>query len=57
MVQDEKIANFESQRDEVKMKYEVEIQALREQLMGAGEQMGKDRDYYINENDRLKSAL
>lgn len=53
---DEKLANAESKRDEVKQKYENEITYLKEQLTLATDALSKDRDIFIQDNERLKIA-
>lgn len=56
-VLDEKLGNVEAKREEVRSKYESEIALLREQLASAGDSLGKDREMFMGENERLKSNL
>lgn len=56
-VLDEKLQNSELKKEEVRVKLENEIVVLKEQLALAGDQVGKDREIFMGENERLKATL
>lgn len=56
-VLEEKYMNSETKKDEIRLKYQQEIDQLREQLLLASDQVGKDREVFIHENERLKQGL
>ncbi len=41
----------------MRQKYQSEIDSLKEQLSQASEHVNKDREAYVQDNERLKQAL
>lgn len=56
-VLDEKLTNSELKKEEQRVKYEQELVFLKDQLNQASESLTKDREVFIQENERLKLAL
>jgi len=56
-VLDEKLSHADSKREDVKNKLEQETETLKEQLTNVTNQMGKDREIFMSENEKLKVLL
>lgn len=54
---EEKLSSLLSRRDESKGKNETEISSLKDAISALNEQISRERDAYLQENDRLKAQM
>ena len=54
---EEKLSSLLSRRDENKGKSETEISSLKDSIAALNEQISRERDAYLQENDKLKAQM